>query len=782
MGRQSEASQRQSNDGGGQGVIDSALVVTAVGAVLVLSGVALHQGLGDSLRWALLLAGAALVLGLLYLAWRVRWKALAARQLEEDLRQTRARLSASLWGSGEGLWIWDLQRRELQSIAASDVTNTRIAFTVSEQEWRDRIVHPEDFALISDALAALVDGRDEIYDREYRARNTEGEWVWIRARGRITEWDEQGLPIEVAGTYRLCGDARERAEQRRISVEIVRLMSEAVTVTTPDFRFVQVNPAFTRITGYAADEILGTDAVVLNSPRQEPGRYAAMRDALLRSGEWRGEMWQRHKDGRDFLAALEIREVLDGQGRRSHFLAVLEDVTERRRAEQTLRYLASHDMLTGLPNRSLMVQRLQQALLQARRRGNQLALLFLDLDRFKHVNDSLGHAAGDELLRQVARRISDTVGHRDRTARLGGDEFTVVLPDVYGLDQVQHLADALIDAFAAPIQLEAQEFMISPSIGIALFPEHAGSVEGLLKCADEAMYQAKRRGRNIAQIYSPELASGSSQRTQIESALRRALDQDELRLVYQPKLDVASRRIVGVEALLRWRSERLGEVPPDAFIPVAEDTGLILPIGEWVLRQGLAQLARWQQDPALAGLHMAINVSAAQVHRGDFTAMVQSLLSSQGVPPEQLELEITESVLMSDPLQGSLVGGDLRRLGVRICIDDFGTGYSSLSYLQRLSIDRLKIDQSFVQAIDGAGDGGVLASTMILMAHSLGLSVVAEGVCSREQWHYLLNEHCDEIQGYLVSPPLEVAECEAFLRAHRQGFELAPEESAELTA
>lgn len=749
------------------GVLEAALLVTGVGAALVLSGIALHQGLPGNLRAALLLAGAALLAALLSLLLRDRRRMRRALQLSAELAETRSRLSAALWGSGEGLWIWDLAGQKLQSIAAAEATDTEVGIALSEQEWRE-LVHPDDIERVSTTMREHATGACEVFDAEYRVRSQRGEWLWLRARGRVVERDPDGRPLRVAGTYRMTGHERELAEQRRISVEIIRLMSEAVTVTTPDFRFTQINPAFTRVTGYSAAEVLGEDAGLLNSPRQEPGRYVAIRQALLERGEWRGEVWQRRKDGRDFLTALEIREVLDGQGRRSHFLAVLEDITERKRAEQTLRYLASHDMLTGLPNRGLMVKRLQDALQRARNRSNQLALLFIDLDRFKHVNDSLGHAAGDQLLRQVAKRIADSIDGRENAARLGGDEFTVVLPDVYGIGQVQQAADALIDAFAAPIQLADQEFLISPSIGIALFPDHATSVEGLLKCADTAMYQAKRRGRNIAQLYSPELASGSQYKTRIESALRRALDLNEFRLVYQPKLSLSTRRCVGVEALLRWRSEELGDVTPNEFIPVAEETGLILPIGEWVLRQGLEQLARWQRHDALRSLHMAINVSAAQVHRGDFTAMVQALLASQGVAADSLELEITESVLMNDPLQGSLVGGDLRRMGVRVCIDDFGTGYSSLSYLQRLSIDRLKIDQSFVQAIDGAGDGGVLASTMILMAHSLGLSVVAEGVSSIEQWHYLLNEHCDEVQGFLISPPLEVPDCEHFLLQQAQ--------------
>jgi diguanylate cyclase (GGDEF)-like protein/PAS domain S-box-containing protein len=753
-------------------VLDSALVVSVVGSALVLSGIALHQGLEQYLRAALLLAALAALGGLGFLIVKYRRSTAALFAQRKELQETRERLNWALWGTGDGLWLWDMQAGTIQSVASGEVYGERAPIHFDERDWRERNIHPEDRTRVEAALREQIEGLSEAFDCEYRALDGSGAWVWLRARGRIVGRDEDGRPLRMAGTYRLVSAEREMEEQRRISVEIIALMSEAVTVTTMDFRFVQINPAFSRITGYAASEVVGRDASLLDSPRLSTERYREVRAQLLQHGEWRGELWQRQKNGRDFLAAIEIRQVIDDRGEPVRLLAVLEDITERKRAEQTLRYLASYDILTGLPNRSLLVSRLQQAIARASQAQSRLALLFIDLDRFKHVNDSLGHAVGDELLRQVARRISATVGDKERTARLGGDEFTVLLPEVRG-DQLKQLADDLIDAFAAPIVLQQSEISISPSIGIALYPDHAQTVEELLKCADSAMYQAKRRGRNIAQLYSPELASSSHQRTRIESALRRALDRDELRLVYQPKVELRSGRIVGVEALLRWRSEDLGDIGPVEFIPIAEETGLILPIGEWVLRQGLEQLARWHALPGLAHLHMAINVSAAQIHRGDFNSMVQTLLRGQGVPPERLELEITESVLMNDPLQGSLVGGDLRRSGVRICIDDFGTGYSSLSYLQRLSIDRLKIDQSFIHAIDGLGDGGVLASTMILMAHSLGLSVVAEGVSSAEQWHYLQNENCDEIQGYLISEPLETEACLAFLREHADGWRLS---------
>ncbi len=756
----------------GYRVLDSALTLTVVGGLLMLSAIALLQGL--PVRWwlAVLIAQAATLAGLLMLGLKYRWTTARLREQRSALRESEARLNWALWGSGDGLWFWDLDDGQIHSMGTGRFIGKQTWTELAESVWREQVVHRDDRTRVFSALEEHLHGRSEAYDAEYRARTASGDWVWIRARGRVVARDSEGQPQRMAGTYRVIEEERAREEERRISVEIIRLMSEAVTVTSPEFRFTYVNPAFTRITGYAAEDVIGEDAALLNSSKTSAESIAALRQRLEHSGEWNGEMWQRQKNGRDFLAAIEIREVKDASGTRSHFLAVLEDITERKRAEQTLRYLASYDVLTGLPNRTLLVSRLHHALARARRSQLRLALLFIDLDRFKHINDSLGHAAGDELLKQVANRIAAVTGDKERTARLGGDEFTVFIPEVYDIEQVQHAADNLIDAFAAPISMRDQDLTISPSIGIALYPDHGHSVDELLKNADAAMYQAKRRGRNISQIYSVELASGSLQRTKIEAGLRRALDRDEFRLVFQPKVDLGDRRIVGVEALLRWNSAELGEVGPAEFIPVAEETGMILAIGEWVLRSAVEHLAHWREDPALNRIHMAVNVSAAQTPRGDFSGLVQSVLHSHDVPAELLELEITESVLMSDPLQSGLLASDLRKAGVRICIDDFGTGYSSLSYLQRLSIDRLKIDQSFVHAIDGPGDGGVLASTMILMAHSMGLTVVAEGVDSIDQLRYLESESCDEIQGYLVSEPLEAEQCLRFLHQHRDGWRL----------
>ncbi len=505
-------------------------------------------------------------------------------------------------------------------------------------------------------------------------------------------------------------------------------MLEGVSITDLDFLFVSANPAFLRLTGYTAEELTGQPASLLDSARHDRG------------------------------------EVLNPEGARSHFVAVMADITDRKRAEQRLRYLAHYDQLTSLPNRAFLRQRLRQRIDGGGSR--RFALMFMDLDRFKHVNDSLGHAAGDELLRQAAKRLAHVVGDPENVARFGGDEFTVIATGDTSNEGVERLAGEILDVFAGPLLVAGQELAISPSIGIAYYPDHGRNMDELLRHADAAMYDAKARGRNTYRVYSARLAEDATERTRMEAALRKALDRDEIRLVYQPKLSLRSGRITGVEGLLRWRSAELGHVPPSRFIPLAEETGLILPLGEWALRQALSQARAWA-DMGMPELRIAVNVSALQLTRGGYAELVKMVLDGHGLSPSWLEIELTESALMADPKRSGRTVAELRELGVRVAIDDFGTGYSSLSYLRGLAIDTVKIDKSFVDGIEHNVDDEVLTSTIVLMAHSLGLSVVAEGVETERQLTFLRGENCDEIQGYWLARALEADACRQFVAGYR---------------
>jgi diguanylate cyclase (GGDEF)-like protein len=443
---------------------------------------------------------------------------------------------------------------------------------------------------------------------------------------------------------------------------------------------------------------------------------------------------------------------------------VLSDITDQKRAEQELRYLANYDTLTNLPNRTLLAERLSRAIVRARRQDSRIGVLFLDLDRFKDINDSLGHAAGDRILRAAAVRLQETVGPQHTVARLGGDEFTVVLESLASPEDADKVAREIIMAFEAPLLTDDRhEVSISPSIGISLYPDHAQVPTELLKQADTAMYQAKSFGRRTFVRYTEAMDVLIRRRATISGALRKVLDRGELRIAYQPRLSLAENRIVGVEALLRWHSPEHGDIPPSQFIPLAEEAGLILEIGEWVLREACLTLRRWHQH-GLSDLRMAVNVSALQLLRGDLPGVVERVLAETELPPHALELELTESVIMANAEQTADKLQAFRRLGISLAIDDFGTGYSSLAYLKRLPINTLKIDKEFVDDLSLGSEDAAITTTVIAMARALGLNVVAEGVETEAQVQFLREHRCDEIQGFWLSPPLEAHRCLALIR------------------
>lgn len=686
---------------------------------------------------------------------------------ERALAEREQRLRLALWGSGDEYWDWDIARGRFYRLGA----DLLLGFKESEQcldsdEWRHRAVHPEDRERVERLLAQHLAGASEYFESEHRIRDASGQWIWVRARGKVVERDAEGRPLRMAGTARNVTEARQIERDRRIAAEVIRCMSEGVAVLDPEFRFVSVNPAFTRITGYPAEELLGKDAAILDGPRFSSNERRRLRDRLAADGHWHGEIWQRRKDGSEFLCELETHEVLDGEGKRAFFVSVLSDITERKRAEQELRFLANYDTLTGLPNRTLLGERLKHAIARARRQGTRVAVLFLDLDRFKHVNDSLGHSVGDRLLRAAGERLRRIVRDGDTVARLGGDEFTVVLEDIRDLAEVERMADRLLDAFREPLAIDqGHDVVISPSIGISLYPDHGEVPDDLLKHADTAMYQAKDRGRNTYQFYVEAMDLEARRRASMGAALRRALERNELSLVYQPKLDIRRGRICGVEALLRWHSSDFGMVPPASFIPLAEESGLIVSIGEWVLREAATALRELDALSPLR-LSMAVNVSVMQLLRGDLDRRLARILADTRTPPERIELELTETIIMANPEQSIRTLSALKATGVKLAIDDFGTGYSSLAYLKRLPIDTLKIDKTFVSDLTVDPDDEAITATIIAMAHTLDLAVVAEGVENEEQLDYLRRQGCDLAQGYFIGKPLPGPQLADWLRAY----------------
>jgi len=701
---------------------------------------------------------------LLFVLATQRRRRASEQRFVQQIQEREERLKLALWGSGDEFWDWDVQRNAIHRMGADQLLGLPTEQELSTDDWRSRSLHPDDLQRVQATMQAHITGQTDFFESEHRIRNADGEWVWVRSRGKVVDRDAAGNPLRIAGTARDISQSRRAEGERRIASEVLRSMTEAVAVIDRDFNFVSVNPAFSRITGYSEDEVRGQPSSLLDSDQHGPEFYQRLRQTAERVGHWKGELWQKRKDGEEFLGWIELSEVRDGHGERSHFVAVVADITDKKRAEQELLYLANYDTLTGLPNRALLSERLARAVVRARRQEGRVAVLFLDLDRFKDINDSLGHAAGDRLLKSAAARLLATVRETDTVARLGGDEFTVVLEDLASAHAAEDMAARIVAAFAEPLDLDGRgETVISPSIGIALYPDHGQVPTDLLKFADTAMYEAKGRGRNTWQLYTEAMDAETRRRANVLAALRRALDRGEFRLQFQPKLSLHTGRITGVEALLRWHSAELGEIQPVDFVPLAEETGLILPIGEWVLGEAARTLARWRAA-GLTELVMAINVSVLQFLRARLAEQVRAVVTETGVPADRLELEVTESMVMANAEQAIRVMRELKQLGLSLAIDDFGTGYSSLVYLKRLPIDTLKIDKEFVGDLTTDPDDEAITATVITMAHSLGLNVVAEGVESDDQLRYLRDNGCDEIQGFRLARPLDEAECLAFIR------------------
>jgi diguanylate cyclase (GGDEF)-like protein/PAS domain S-box-containing protein len=711
-----------------------------------------------------LLAYALLAVALLLLSWW-RWRERRRRERGyfEQIRDREERLKLALWASGDQFWDYDLRDNVLMRLRAHDDVRSASDLRVESLFDQDHQIHPDDLPQVQERLRQHLRNETGLFLSEHRVLD-HGQWVWVRARGKVVERDADGRAVRLAGTARNVTNSRHAERERRIAAEVLRSMTEAVSVLDREFDFVSVNPAFSRMTGYGDVEVIGRNGSLLDSAQHDPAFYRQVREHLERHGRWSGEMWQQRKDGEEFLCAYECTAVLDHNGQHQLYVAVLSDITDQKRAEQELRYLANYDTLTNLPNRTLLAERLSRAIVRARRQESRIGVLFLDLDRFKDINDSLGHAAGDRILRAAAVRLQETVGPQHTVARLGGDEFTVVLENLTSPEEADKVAREIIMAFEAPLLTDDRhEVSISPSIGISLYPDHAQVPTELLKQADTAMYQAKSFGRRTFVRYTEAMDVLIRRRATISGALRKVLDRGELRIAYQPRLALAENRIVGVEALLRWHSPEHGDIPPSQFIPLAEEAGLILEIGEWVLREACLTLNRWHQH-GLSDLRMAVNVSALQLLRGDLPGVVERVLAETGLPPHALELELTESVIMANAEQTADKLQAFRRLGISLAIDDFGTGYSSLAYLKRLPINTLKIDKEFVDDLSLGSEDAAITTTVIAMARALGLNVVAEGVETEAQVQFLREHHCDEIQGFWLSPPLEAHRCLALIR------------------
>ncbi len=562
-------------------------------------------------------------------------------------------------------------------------------------------------------------------------------------------------------------------EEKRVIKTNLRLSAtafesqEGMMITDANSVILRVNRAFSEITGYSPEDVVGKAPNLLKSGRHDAPFYAAMWEGIERTGVWQGEIWNRRKNGDVYPAWLMITAVKDDEGLTTHYVGTSTDVTERKKAEDEIKNLAFYDPLTGLPNRRLLLDRLRHAMASSSRSARHGALLFLDLDNFKTLNDTRGHDIGDLLLQEVAQRLGTCVREVDTVARLGGDEFVVMLEDLSdnlleAATQTEIVGEKILSTLNQTYHLADYACHSTPSIGVTLFADHQGSIDDLLKRADLAMYQAKAAGRNTLRFFDPEMQSVVSTRAALEADLREAVIKQQFLLYYQTQVDGAGRP-TGVEVLLRWQHPLRGLVSPLEFIPLAEETGLILPLGHWVLETACAQLTVWAARPEMAHLTVAVNVSARQFHHADFVDQVLAVLDHTGANPKRLKLELTESLLVDD-VEGVIAKMTVLKVqGVSFSLDDFGTGYSSLSYLKRLPLDQLKIDQSFVRDILIDTNDSAIAKMVVALAESMGLTVIAEGVEIEAQKDFLARNGCRAYQGYLFSRPLPIEEFEALI-------------------
>lgn len=628
-------------------------------------------------------------------------------------------------------------------------------------------------AVYRDLLASQQHGGK--WNGDLQSRRKDGSLYWERqvvftlrdAAGQHTRLVVVKQDISARKTKR---DAYERT--RRLQEQALVSSSNGIMITrsdADDHSIVYVNPAFERITGYTAEEVIGREGRFLVRDDLAQSALEVVRSALHDKREATATLRNYRKDGSLFWNELHIAPVRDLSGESTtHFVSVINDVSERVQYQQALEYQANHDSLTGLANRNLLNDRIEQAIAWARRNNSIIGVMLLDLDHFKRINDASGHTVGDALLKEVASRLRNCVRDTDTVARLGGDEFVIILTDLPQPDDVDHIATKVLGALARPIEIVGRDVEVTASIGVALYPRDGDHGEVLLRYADIAMYRVKEHGRNSVRSFVPEMGSSAISRLDMEAAMRRGLERGEFLVHYQPKIELASQRIVGAEALVRWQHPQIGLIHPVEFIHLAEETGLIVPLGEWVLEEACRQQAQWREQ-GLGALKLAVNMSARQFRLDDLSERVAAIVQRTGAEAHNIVLELTESMVMQDVDTTRMSLAALKKLGLSLSLDDFGTGYSSLSYLRRFPIDELKIDRSFVNDIHANDDDAAIAMAIIAMARSLGLAVVAEGVESRAQADLLERMGCTQVQGYLYARPMPPHAFLELVRAQPQG-------------
>lgn len=625
-------------------------------------------------------------------------------------------------------------------------------FTAAPDFWM-QVVHPEDLPRIQAHIRNVL-ATGEAKPQEFRLRHKDtGRYMWFEDKVSLFK-NEQGRVYGLLGVARDVTERKEAEARLHMLSGALEQTADSVVITDRDGIIEYVNPACEEMTGYSRTESLGKRPDLIKSGMQSREFYERMWSTILAGDVFKDVFINRRKSGEFYFEEKTISPLKDASGRITHFIATGKDISERVAVQERLQYLAHHDALTELPNRVLFLDRLKQAMALGRRYNRLVAVLFLDLDNFKIVNDTLGHHAGDRLLQGVAERLSKCVRSRDTVARLGGDEFAIILEEVASVDDVSPIAEKILESLSTSFEVDERPVQISTSIGISLFPNDGTDFQILLRHADAAMYRAKQQGRNNYQFYTPTYVARGFPRASLETNLRLALERDEFFVVYQALVDARNEQAVGVESLLRWRHPRMGEITPDRFIPLLEDSGLILPVEEWVLQTVCAQHQAWRKQ-GLDNLKVAVNLSAHQFHRKDLVDSVRRVLNDTNMSATSLKLEITEGMLLHHGETTLDTLRALHELGVEVCIDDFGTGYSALSYLKKFPVGSIKIDRSFVHDVATDSDSASITAAIIALGHSLRLQVIAEGTETAEQINLLREQGCDQLQGFYYSRPVQ---------------------------
>jgi diguanylate cyclase (GGDEF)-like protein/PAS domain S-box-containing protein len=646
---------------------------------------------------------------------------------------------------------------------------------IFQNGWQSTIANPQQLTGIyqlMDRVSKALDRPDHLALLRSQVQTQLFLFDCLRADGRkipielrlVLVWDEQGSFEGVLGVGRDISQQRRAEKDLRMAATVFEHSTSAILITDPAGYIVQANEAFSRVSGYAVEQVLDQLPNMLTVDDQQEAHLRYVLKQLGQHSTWEGEVWLKRRNGEHYPAWVGITAVLDDEGDLASYVCFFSDISERKASEQRIHRLAYYDALTHLPNRSLFQDRLHTALQSAERQKSWVVLMFLDLDRFKPINDSLGHAAGDRMLKEMATRLLGCVAEDDTVARMGGDEFTLLLQPranrEIALNRAIHVAEQILASLVKPFVLEGREFFVTASIGIALSPQDGNELSQLMKNADTAMYHAKERGKNNFQFYQADMNASALERLELESDLRHALEQNEFVLYYQPQFSGDGKRLTGAEALLRWRHPRRGLVPPGDFIPVLEELGLVVDVGDWVISEACRQLKAWHQARVRVP-KVSVNISARQFSDGQLGTRIATILKETGLPPACLELELTESILMREVSEAMQILAGLKNLGLSIAVDDFGTGYSSLNYLKQFPIDVLKIDRTFVDGLPSGEQDAQIARAIIAMAHSLNLAVIAEGVETHEQLDFLREHGCDEVQGYLFGRPMPASRFEA---------------------